>query len=213
MRNDNFEKTKASIRYWQLGAGYFEAAKMMDFAEKIHIGLRKDGITHEFSHQVAQANYVRTIIPSLMYPERVLKCVWAHDTVEDYPEIANHLLIAQKFGAETSDDIELMTNNIVGVKKNDTDYYNAIAQNPVASIAKGVDNIHNFASMVGVFSVEKLEKKVKFAREYVLPMLKTARRLFPEQEAAYQNIRTVLLVQLDLIEVIVKNFNEMKYSK
>lgn len=35
-------------------------------------------------------------------------------------------------------------------------------------------------------------------------MLKSARRRWPAQEAAYQNIKTMLIVQLDILDAIIK---------
>jgi hypothetical protein len=57
-------------------------------------------------------------------------------------------------------------------------------------------------TMVGVFTLEKRIKYMEEARTLFLPMLKTARRLFPKQEAAYENIKHVMTSQLELLEVI-----------
>jgi len=56
--------------------------------------------------------------------------------------------------------------------------------------------------MQGVFTREKQSAYISETEEYILPMLKEARKNFPEQESAYQNIRQVLLTQIDLIRVI-----------
>ncbi len=81
-------------------------------------------------------------------------------------------------------------------------YFCGIADDAIASLAKGGDRIHNLQTMVGVFSREKQLKYVNEVRTQFFPMLKQARRAFPQQERAYENIKHVLEGQIELIEVI-----------
>ena len=43
-----------------------------------------------------------------------------------------------------------------------------------------------------------------FQETYILPALKEARRLFPRQEPAYENIRHVLVSQIELLQAVHK---------
>lgn len=88
---------------------------------------------------------------------------------------------------------------VEGVKKDPAAYREGLARNPLASICKGVDRIHNQSSMVGVFTREKQLAYLEETDTLLLPMLKTARRTFPEQEAAYENIKFILMGQATLI--------------
>lgn len=53
--------------------------------------------------------------------------------------------------------------------------------------------------MVGVFSESKQRAYLAEVDELFLPMLKAASRRFPQQEPAYQNIRTLLKSQSALL--------------
>ena len=58
--------------------------------------------------------------------------------------------------------------------------------------------------MVYVFTMNGQKHYIKEVKEHFLPMLKVARRLFPEQETSYENIKHMLVSQVELIEAIHK---------
>lgn len=198
MKQD-FEKIRAAIRYWQLGRKFYVALKAMDFAQNHHTGLRKDKITPEFQHQVSQANFARTLIDQFMYPEETLSTIWLHDVVEDcgisLKEIRN------KFGDRITEAVDLMTNSVEGIDRPTESYYVNQASNPIASLSKGIDRMHNHQSMSGVFTKQKQLSYILETEQYILPMLKLARKNFPEQESAYQNIKHILQIQIELVKV------------
>jgi hypothetical protein len=70
----------------------------------------------------------------------------------------------------------------------------------VASIVKGADRVHNVNSMVGVFTKEKQARYAGEVEKYFLPMLKQARKNFPEQLDAYFNIMHMLRSQVNLLK-------------
>ena len=65
---------------------------------------------------------------------------------------------------------------------------------------KAADRINNQQSMPGVFGEAKILAYVHETRTSILPMIKAARRHFPEQELAYENAKTVLFAQVELVE-------------
>lgn len=195
----DYQRLRTSIRYWLLGRGYTQACKAMDFGLEHHTGQRKDG-SPEFSHQIFQAQYTRTLVPGLVDPEGTLITVFLHDVVEDI-EAVTIQEIERIFGNQIAVSVGLMTNQYPnGVKKPKDAYYPSMIDDPRASLAKGIDRIHNHQSMGGVFSDEKKLAYIGETRDHILPMLKAARKRFPEQESAYQNIKHVLLTQMELIE-------------
>ena len=200
MKQD-FEKMRIAIRYWQVGRGYHNALRAMNFAQSKHIGVRKDKITPEFQHQVSQANFARTILDQTMFPEESMITIWLHDVAEDCG--VSIATIQEMFGERIAQHVELMTNQVSGVKKPSDKYYAAMVNDPVASLAKGIDRMHNHQSMHGVFSTEKQLSYIAETEEFILPMLKAARKLFPQQEAAYQNVRHVLETQIELIRAMI----------
>lgn len=190
-----YEKMKIALRYWLLGKEFYQAADALEFASSYHIGTRKDGETPEFQHQIEMAHYVRTLLPFLLYPEDTISAVLLHDTPEDYNVPTE--IIASRFNDRVALATELMNKHRW---KSQTDQFLAIAENPIASIVKGADRMHNIQTMVDVFTVEKQIAYIKTAETLFIPMLKSARRRFPMQEPAYENIKLVLLNQIELIK-------------
>jgi hypothetical protein len=56
--------------------------------------------------------------------------------------------------------------------------------------------------MAEVFTLEKQKKYIKEVLDLFFPMLKNARRNFPAQVLAYENIKHMLKSQIQLIEVM-----------
>ena len=193
----DYDKHRSALRHWLLGKEYYKAHKAMDFAMSYHTGFRKDGTTPEFFHQVFQANFARSLAPSLLHPEDVLTTIFLHDVVEDYDVMID--LIKSLFGS-VGNSVDLMDAKSSHRPSSSSEYYGSIAEDVNASVAKGIDRLHNIQSMVGVFTLEKQASYMEETERHVLPMLKTARKKFPEQDSAYQNIKHVLLTQIELIK-------------
>jgi (p)ppGpp synthase/HD superfamily hydrolase len=197
---DKFAKRRVSLRYWLLGKGYLKALQAMEFAAEYHKGTRKDGVTPEFDHQISIAHYVRTLLPSLEFAEETLCVIFLHDVSEDYHVSREE--IERRFGTRVADAVWRMTKTWRGDKKDEARLFEEMAECPLSSIAKGADRIHNLQSMVGVFTPAKQKTYMGEVTDLFLPMLKKARKLFPQQEAAYENIKHMLTSQLELFEAI-----------
>lgn len=189
----SYDKMRVALRYWLLGKGYVRALKAMEFAAARHTGVRKDG-TPEFSHQVWQAQYLRTIAQGLTHPEETFCTVFLHDVVEDHPVPLQE--IAERFGPEVAGPVDRMSKVVLGVRKPTDAYFEAMSACPIASVAKGIDRVHNHGSMLGAFSPAKMASYLEETDADILPMLKKARRRFPEQEAIYENVRLHLAGQM-----------------
>lgn len=192
---NEYEKLRIALRYWLLGKEFYQAADALEFAGSYHTGTRKDGVTPEFQHQIEMAHYVRTLLPSLLFPEDTITAVILHDTPEDYNVSSE--TIANRYNDRVAYATELMDKNRWSTPAKQ---FAAISTDPIASIAKGADRMHNIQSMVGVFTVEKQIAYIKEAENLFIPMLKVARRKFPQQELAYENIKHVLLSQIELLK-------------
>jgi len=199
---DIYTKQFIAMRYWLLGRNYFLALDALEYAAKHHTGTRKDGQTQEYFHQLSIGRYVKSISTSLEYPEETLATVFLHDVCEDY-EIGFEE-IESRFGVQVTQAVQLMTKKFRGYRKSDADYYREITNHKIASVTKGADRIHNIQSMVDVFTYEKQKEYIQETETYILPALKEARRLFPKQEPAYENIRHVLVSQIELLQAVHK---------
>jgi len=195
---EKFNKTKVALRYFLIGRGYFTALEALEFATKYHTGKRKNGITPEFYHQLSIASYVRTLPLPIEDMEAVLAAVLLHDVVEDYDVTIEE--IEARFGQRVSKLVALMTNKMNDAKLSKEVYYANLATDPLGAILKGSDRINNIQTMGGVFSDEKQIRYIDEVKNYILPMLKKARRAFPVYEAVIENIKFVLTSQIELIE-------------
>lgn len=195
---ETYAKKKAALRYRLHGMGFFDALKALNLAEGVHTGTRKDGVTPSFQHQIEIALYILTL-PNIIWLERTLIAALLHDTPEDTH--ISHAEIRERFGWDTHIDVELLTKEYRGEKKTPEAYFIPLCDSPVASIVKGCDRIHNVSTMAGVFSLQKQIDYVEETKEHFFHFLKQARRNFPEQELAYENIKFVLTNQMKLFSM------------
>jgi (p)ppGpp synthase/HD superfamily hydrolase len=186
-------KERIALRHWLLGREWYKAAEAFTYAETFHCGLRKDGVTPEFNHQVQVALYLSTLTPHLLFPQETITTALLHDVPEDFDvEFAE---IESLFGNQVAEATHACTKVHKGSKRDPHEVKAAQESNPIASPVKGADRIHNQSTMAGVFSNAKILEYVEETETFILPMLKAARRRFPSQDGAYQNERVVLLTQ------------------
>lgn len=202
-----FQKKMLTLRNQLIGARYHHALAALEFAIRYHTGTRKDGITPEFQHQVEIALFALTL-PDLMFREEVIATIMLHDVREDYGvsdgEVRDLFFEDRAFADRVSRAVENMTKEFRGVKKDEKALFEAMGEDAIASIAKGCDRMHNLQTMVGVFKIEKQKAYIAEVHDLFLPMLKKARRLFPHQVNAYENIKHILNSQIELIQSIHK---------
>jgi (p)ppGpp synthase/HD superfamily hydrolase len=192
-----FVKRRIALIHYLAGRNYHNALKAVSFAEQIHQGVRKDGVTPEFQHMLEVALHVITL-RDLDDEESTIAAALLHDSREDYG-IA-HSTMVEQFGDTVANAVEKLSKVIDGQKKSTDFYFEQLSTCPIASLVKGCDRVHNFQSMPGVFSIEKQRSYLKEGRDHFFPMLKQAQRRHTTQFLAYQNVRHHLKNQIELIE-------------
>jgi (p)ppGpp synthase/HD superfamily hydrolase len=201
-----YKKLKLALKQWLLGRNYHFALRAMALAERYHTGLRKDGKTPEFFHQIEIALFISTLEPHLLYPEATIVVALLHDVAEDYnvswEEIAALFGTDVAFAALVLDALKAITKEYRGVKKSPKQYAADCAANAIASIVKGVDRINNHQSMIGPFTLEKQKSYLVETEELILFVVRTAQDDYPEQNLAYENIKWALKSQMQLIRAI-----------
>ena len=202
-----YEHLKTVLRRELMGRAsivpaWFIAVKALNLGEKYHTGLRKDGKTPEFMHQVEIALYLLGMEKLMIDAPRTIAAALLHDLGEDY----SHVISFEEIGAKTSvivaDDCRLLAKEYRGEKKEPRDYFLPLAENFVVSIVKGADRIHNLRTMAGVFVLEKQIKYCDETEEWFFDFLKDARRNFPEQEPIYENIKFILETEIRIYRSI-----------
>lgn len=178
---------------------WISTLKAFKFARSYHTGLRKDGISAEFSHQVFQINYTRALLPHLIHPAQTLSVIALHDVCEDYD--VPYETIENLFGKVVRNGVEAMTKKYKGIVIPYDVYFDRLSKDPCGSVAKGVDRGHNIMTMGDTdWSVDKQENYLIEINEHFLPMIKRAAENFPEQGPLYENIKGMLLMQAKLIQ-------------
>jgi (p)ppGpp synthase/HD superfamily hydrolase len=202
-----FEKLLIATRYWLLGMAehdprYFKVLEAMEYGLERHNGMRNGGLP-EFIHQLGIFQHIRTLHKHLRNPITVYILIFLHDVVEDKNVPLQE--IAEIWGAEIARKLDLLSKEVMSVKK--TDYsLDPVFEDEDCAVVKGGDRVNNVSSMIGVFKRPRLEKYMKETAEEFFPRLKRARRLFPDQEAVFENIKLELVNQLTLINHILEGY-------
>lgn len=196
----------SALRGHLRGAGFQMALEALEYARTYHNGTRKDGVTPELEHQVSIAFHILDL-PGLLHPEETVATAVLHDTVEDYG--AHHeAIILSRFGSLVHSGVMSVTKKIpvfVGGKKvevierDEDELFAAMAHHAIGSLVKPADRSHNQKTMGGVFTREKQVSYVDFTDERIIPMMKKARHLFPQQYRAYMLLQDKLDSQAALV--------------
>jgi (p)ppGpp synthase/HD superfamily hydrolase len=200
-----FKAQVAALRYRILGMArgdkeWYKAHEALEFCLLHHTGWRKDKVTPSAMHQIQLANHAMTFMSDLLFPVRTVIAALLHDTPEDTP--VSHGEVRDLFGSATEEDVEILTKEYRGSKKNIKVYHADQAKNPVTSVIKPIDRNNNMSTMAGVFKFEKQIIYCNEVREDYFAMLKTARRSFPQQEIIYESLKLVLNIQLRIYDAI-----------
>lgn len=202
MTDDALARMKRTIalRSWLLGKEWHTASKAFDYASKFHTGTRKDGYTPAFFHQIGIALYAKTIHKGLLHPEETLATIFLHDVPEDFD--VEYDVLKLLFGHMITSATKKLTKKHKGIIIPLPQYYEGMIDCPIASVAKPIDRFNNQQNMTGVFSLEKQIEYMDEVEDFIFPMLKQARRNFPQQEPVYENLKYVLECQIQLIREI-----------
>ena len=209
-----FEKLRIAARYWLLGMAqanpqYYKVLEAMEYGAAHHDGSRNGG-EPEFIHQLGIFHQVRTLHRHIRNPVTVYILIFLHDAVEDPRTDAitkqKHFIsleeIEQLWGEEISLKVRKLSKEIMGVK-NVNYSLDEIFNDPDTAVVKSGDRVNNVSSMFGIFSRPRLERYVKETFEEFLHRIKAGRRLFPDQEGVFENMKLELVNQLTLIQQLV----------
>lgn len=201
----DYNKLKLVLTTHLRTKGFFKALRAMELAMKYHTNTRKDG-QPEFSHQVSQACLFMTIEPFALHPEETYITIFLHDTPEDYQdsEEVSVKSIKAEFGPIAGTGVEYMCkeHSAIDGKLSNEFYYGRMPKSPVTSLCKGLDRVHNLMTMLGAFKPAKQLEYIQETVDMVLPMLKKARKTFPEQNLAYENIKFIIMNQIGLYQAL-----------
>ena len=196
------KKQLAVMRGWLEGKGYYVAANALELVRGLEQGTRKDGVTPKFDHQLSVARFLSTLTPHFLYPEEVIAAAFLHDLLEDHGDVWTREKLEMQFGTQIADAVWRLSKKSDGLVKDYERYFRDMGECPIASIVKLTDRAHNLQTMQGVFTFEKQARYADEVADWFHPMLRVARRKFPRQYPAYENLKILLRCQTRLIRRI-----------
>ena len=198
----NHEKMYTYIKGFATGAGMKETLKALSFAREKHCGqMRKSGQAY-IVHPLTMAC---DAVSMGIRDDTVVATILLHDVCEDCGVSVAEL----PFSETVKKGVELMTFQVMDGETKETAknrYYNMMLQSREATLTKLIDRCHNVSSMAGTFSVEKLKSYIEEIRHYVLPLLKKAKSVYPEDADMLFLLKYHIVSVVDSIEATIEVF-------
>lgn len=225
-----FNKKTIAIEYSLRGmmmadAKFTPVLKAFELAKSYHNGMRKDGETPEFSHQLNIVGYFINCQKMLLDPVGTLVAALMHDVVEDYSKgskfwenesgclkgLTPYGLdeVERDFGKKSKTTIDRLSKVINGYKKPTDQYFGELYTDMNALLVKAVDRLDNLNSMYSVFTLAKQRQYAMEVFDNFIPALKKGEALFPEQSFAYQMLKMSLK---DKARSVLKNLETLEES-
>lgn len=196
---ERHRKQLAVMRGYLEGRRYWKAMEALQIVRDQSDGVRKDGVTPLFHHQLSVTRLLTTLEPGFMYPEETITAGFLHDLLEDHGDVWSREMLQDQFGKRIADAVWTLSKKSNGMVKTSEAYYGALGKCPIASLVKLADRNHNIQTMEGVFSREKQLAYIGEVETYFYPMIKEARHAFPSQYGSYENLKITLRCQCRLI--------------
>lgn len=196
----NPEKMYTYLRGLATGAGMRQTLKAMTFAREKHSGqFRKSGDPYIIHPLVMACNAVSIGIRD----DNVVATILLHDVCEDCGVSLAELPVNDTIRRA----VDLMTFRVMDGETKETAknrYYNLLLQSREATLTKLLDRCHNVSSMAGTFSREKLKAYIDETRRYVLPMLRRAKQLYPEDADVLFVLKYHIVSVVDSIDATIE---------
>jgi GTP pyrophosphokinase len=197
------------IKGFATGAAMKETLKALSFAREKHTGqLRKSGQPYIVHPLTMACNAVSMGIKD----DAVVATILLHDVCEDCGVSVAELPVNQT----VKRGVELMTFRIMDGESKEiakNRYYNMLIQSREATLTKLIDRCHNVSSMAGAFSVAKLKSYIEETRQYVLPLLRKAKDVYPEDADMLFLLKYHIVSVVDSIEATIHIFENEQQNR
>lgn len=169
------------IRQYLIQNSYWMALEALDYAERFHTGERRNG-DHELSHPIQVA---LQLIESGVYmerPEETIAAALLHDIPEDYD--IGFDVIESKFGPMVKDALVAVTKVHRGFSFSFSAKMSEAAHNPIASLVKPSDRLHNLKTLHGAFTRDGGLQYIEETNGEIIPAMKLSMKLHPTQSSS-----------------------------
>ena len=205
----NHEKMFTYLKGFAAGVGMRQTQKALTFARAKHEGqMRRSGQPYIIHPLTMACNAISLGIKD----DAVVATILLHDVFEDCGVSVAELPVsdAVKRGVELM-TFRVMEGETKEIAKNR--YYKMLLQSREATLTKLIDRCHNVSSMAGTFSVAKLKSYIEETRHYVLPLLKKAKSVYPEDAEVLFLLKYHMVSVVDSIEATIQVFDKEQEGK
>lgn len=187
------------------GANLPLTMKAVTYANELHKGQKRDDGADYFDHPVRVCRY---LLNHGIRGDVTLGASLLHDVIEDTPITREEL--AEIFGEEVAHIVNLLSKK---EKVPAEIYYKDIATDIRAIIIKAADRACNIDDMIDCYTLERLERYINDTKEYVLPMMKNARRIYLEYSDALVAFRDHIKGVLKVVKKVIELSRELEKIK
>ncbi len=185
---------------------FYRTSRALSFAKEKHGGqFRRLGHSNEripyINHPLLLTCHALAL--GLEEDDLLAACL-LHDVCEDCGVEPEELPASE----ETKEAVRLLTKpeTFRKIDEDQTAYYNGIAENRIATMVKLLDRCQNVSSMATSFSDKHMANYIKETKEYIHPLMETARVKYPE----YTN--QLFLIRYHMNSVLEALLHHMKSS-
>lgn len=165
-----------------------ETLRAMGYALRKHGDQKRESGEAYVIHPLSMANFA---IGLGLTDDNLIAIILLHDVCEDTNTNVNDL----PFNEIIKHGVKYMTiAELPGEEKTETKrrYFWSLLEDKNALICKAIDRIANLNTMTGVFTPERIEKNIRETHEFLMPVLREAKDIYPEYANEIYILRTVL---------------------
>lgn len=175
-----------------------QTLKALQYARKKHSSQTRKGGDPYIIHPLTMACDALSLGIS---KDRVIASILLHDVVEDTNTAISDLPVNKK----VKKIVLLLTYTKDSTQEESMQkqrYYDNIAKNADATLAKLIDRCHNVSTMAGVFTKEKTLSYIQETRDYILPLYRHAKDQYPYLSRYLFTLKYHIVSVIDSIEAV-----------
>ena len=194
------EKMYTFLRGVATGGHMYETLKALPYARACHQGqTRKSGEPY-IIHPEKMA--CEAISLGLGFDSLLAVCL-LHDCAEDCGIKVDDLPMSDA----VKRGVQLMTFEVLDGETKEAAkarYYNNMIQSREATLCKIIDRTHNVSTMSGAFTEQKMVAYIAETRTYVLPLIKRAKEIYPQDANVMFALKFHISSVIDSVENMMK---------
>lgn len=187
------------------GANLPLTMKAVTYANNLHKDQKRDDGAEYFEHPIRVCRY---LLNHGIRDDVTLAASLLHDVIEDTSITKEEL--AEIFSEEVAHIVNLLSKK---EKIAAEIYYQDISTDIRAIIIKAADRACNIDDMINCYTIERLVKYIRDTEEYVLPMMKNARRIYLEYSDALVAFRDHIKGVVKVAKKVIELSQELEETK